>query len=74
MTFDLSQTEWALGYAQAPPESIRQDSSLPREVVQQRLMEPTSRAAKNFKAMDYCGEVAKTKKSSASLWLTTTAE
>lgn len=35
---------------------------------------PTSRATKNFQAMDYCGEVAKTKKSSASLWLTTTTE
>lgn len=35
---------------------------------------PTSRAAKNFQARDYCGEVAKTKKSSASLWLTTTTE
>jgi hypothetical protein len=35
---------------------------------------PASRVAKNFQAMDYCGEVAKTKKSSASLWLTTTTE
>lgn len=35
---------------------------------------PTSRAAKNFQDRDYCGEVAKTKKSSASLWLTTTTE
>jgi hypothetical protein len=35
---------------------------------------PASRVAKNFQATDYCGEVAKTKKSSASLWLTTTTE
>lgn len=35
---------------------------------------PASRAAKNFQAMDYCDEVAKTKKSSASLWLNTTTE
>jgi len=31
-----------------------------------------SRAAKNFQTRDYCGEVAKTKKSSAALWLSTT--
>lgn len=35
---------------------------------------PASRVAKNFQAMDYCDEVAKTKKSSASLWLKTTTE
>ena len=35
---------------------------------------PASRAAKNFQARDYCDEVAKTKKSSAALWLTTTTE
>lgn len=35
---------------------------------------PASRAAKNFQAKDYCAEVAKTKKSSAALWLTTTTE
>jgi len=35
---------------------------------------PASRAAKNFQAMDYCGEVATTKKSSAPLWLITTKE
>ena len=35
---------------------------------------PVSRAAKNFQSKDYCGEVAKTKKSSAALWLTTTTE
>lgn len=35
---------------------------------------PASRAAKRFEAMDYCAEVAKTKKSSAALWLTTTTD
>lgn len=35
---------------------------------------PASRAAKNFQAKDYCDEVAKTKKSSAPLWLITTTE
>ena len=35
---------------------------------------PVSRAEKNFQGKDYCGEVAKTKKSSAALWLTTTTE
>jgi hypothetical protein len=35
---------------------------------------PASRAAKNFQAKDYCGEVASTGKSSAPLWLTTTKE
>ncbi len=35
---------------------------------------PSTRAAKNFQAKEYCGEVAKTKKSSAPLWLTTTTE
>lgn len=35
---------------------------------------PASRAAKNFQAVDYCSEVAKTKKSSAPIWLTTTTE
>lgn len=35
---------------------------------------PASRVAKNFQAMDYCDEVARTKKSSAPLWLITTNE
>lgn len=35
---------------------------------------PASRAARNFQGSDYCGEVAKTKKSSAPIWLTTTTE
>lgn len=35
---------------------------------------PASRAAKNFQGRDYCGELAKTRKSSAPLWLTTATE
>lgn len=35
---------------------------------------PPARAAKNFAAKDYCGEIARTKQSSAPLWLTTTTE
>ena len=35
---------------------------------------PAARVAKNFAAQDYCGEIARTKKSSAPLWLTTTTE
>lgn len=35
---------------------------------------PAARVAKNFGAKDYCGEISRTKKSSAALWLTTTTE
>ncbi|WP_426196452.1 hypothetical protein [Massilia sp. DWR3-1-1] len=35
---------------------------------------PAARVAKHFGARDYCGEISRTGKSSAALWLTTTTE
>jgi hypothetical protein len=35
---------------------------------------PAARVVKNFGARDYCGEISRTRKLSAALWLTTTTE